>query len=877
VLSRGLPDDSGRLEPLLDRVLDAEPAHRARILGEVSGGDEARRAELEALLRDGERSVPLLDRPAAERFSTLLEDEPVRFPPALEERYRPVRELGRGGMATVFLARDTKHERDIAVKIMRSELTASLGRPRFLREIGIAAGLRHPHIVPLFDSGEANGALYYIMPYEPGHSLRERLREQGRLPVDEVVSILRDVCDALAYAHGQGVVHRDIKPDNILLSGPHAMVTDFGVARAVTVASEQDPHTGGILAGTPAYMPPESVSRDAPVDPRADIYALGVTAFEMLAGERPGGRSLPDLRPEVPPGLAALVARCMAAAPADRFATAGEVIAALETSGVPRHRPTRGLRDWLVPSVAIIAAVLIGGLLWSRRPPPRGASSSGPPRLAVLPFQAGADPELQPLALGLTDNLIGALGAVPGLEGRSLNAVQPFRDSSPPPDVVGRRLDVSWLVAGRLYRLGPEIVASVELTEAASGRLLARSESRAASGAGLELIQDVVPAVATMLRERLGEEVRVQGWRAGTRSDEAFAAVNRAHQEREDANRLAALRDIPGAWLGFRRADALLEGAARADPEWPEPVMQRALVSLNAARMLFGSGQLADSLRPVLMRGTVHAEAALALAPEDPRAGEILGLVLIAAAQFLPVDDSTATRRARAEQLLEQASRADTTMVDALTALSSIHFSRGRFEQAYVSAERAYRADAYHSDPQVVLGRLFTYSFEAEEDAEAARWCAEYGRRFDEDWFGGYCRLTLMVWDSTTPANSDTAARIADVSSGLAPRVIRPAVSAQLRTLAAGVTARAGAPAAARRVLAEVRVAAAADPVVTREPFGSDLRELTAAVQIRLGDTVSAARLVRELLARFPERAARMAPGRRFRGLAVDELARTAN
>jgi len=883
------PDDWRRLGSLLDRVLDADPGQRAAILAEITGGDPARQAELQQLLEECDRGLPLLDLPAVERFSSLLDHAPVEFPSGLADRYELIRELGRGGMATVFLARDLKHARDVAVKIMRPELAASVGRERFLREIGIAAQLRHPNIVPLFDSGDADGVLYYVMPYEKGHSLRQRLARDRRLPVEEALMILRDVCDALACAHQGGIVHRDIKPDNVLLTGRRALVSDFGVARAVTAAVEDTLTTAGGAPGTPAYMAPERFQGGAHVDQRADIYALGVMAFEMLVGERPlgtdrtpsgnergvgsvRGRVLSS-RPDVPPALADVIARCLAARPEDRYRDTGEVLAALEALGAsPRRRPVflRRWAPWPVLAAALTLAAGVGGLLWVARPRSGGAPAAGAPRLAVLVFRHGTNPELEPLAMGLTDNLIGALGEVPGLVVRSLQAVMPYRDSLTPPDVLGRRLDVSWLVAGRLSLVGSQRTASVQLMEARTGRLIARTEAAAGAGQDVALIEAIVTRVATMLRERVGDEVRVQDWRAGTRSDAAFAAVYRAHQERRDANRLAALRDVPGAWLRLRRADATLDSASRADPRWPEPLMERARVALNTASMLFGSGHSVDSVPGVLARGISHARAALAMAPGAHRAGELLGLLLVDAAKRNP--DSAAGWLAEGESMLRAVSAADTTLVEALSVLSKMHYTRGEYEQAYVLAERAYRADAFHADPQVVLSGLFTYGFEAEEDAEASRWCAQYGARFPEDWYGGYCRLTLMMWAAIEPPHADTALAVAARATAAAPRVIRQSVGAQLQTLAAGVLARAGAPGEARRVLAEVAAALAADPQAGREPFGSELLEIRVGVRLRLGERDSAAVLLRQLVRLHPEQAGRYARSRRFRGVPLDSL-----
>ena len=276
---------------------------------------------------------------------------------ALSRAYRLERALGRGGMATVYLADDLKHHRPVAIKVLHPELAAALGHERFLREVEIAARLQHPHILPLFDSGEANGLLYYTMPYVEGESLRARLARDHKLPIADVTRIMREMADALAEAHARGVVHRDIKPDNVLLSGGHAVVADFGIAKAVAAATEtgappNDTLTAtGVAIGSPPYMAPEQAVGDVTTDHRADLYALGVVAYEALAGERPfAGLSsqavfaahptetpppLATRRPDVPPALASLVARLLARRPEDRVQSAAEVLRLLDTEATP--------------------------------------------------------------------------------------------------------------------------------------------------------------------------------------------------------------------------------------------------------------------------------------------------------------------------------------------------------------------------------------------------------------------------------------------------------------------------------------------------------------------------------------------------------------
>jgi eukaryotic-like serine/threonine-protein kinase len=277
-----------------------------------------------------------------------MTDIPPRLAEQLADRYVIERPLGRGGMATVYLARDLRHDRHVALKVLRPELAEVIGRDRFLREIQIAANLTHPHILPVHDSGEAAGLLYYVMPYVEGETLRQRLHHDGALPVPEVVRLLTEVADALAKAHKAGIVHRDIKPENILLADGHALVADFGIARqAATTGGGLT--TVGMALGTPAYMSPEQAAADPNVDHRADLYALGAVGYEMLTGGPPFRADTPQQliaaqvtrvpeqvtrhRADIPPWLADLVMRCLAKLPGDRPQSAAEVATTLRERG----------------------------------------------------------------------------------------------------------------------------------------------------------------------------------------------------------------------------------------------------------------------------------------------------------------------------------------------------------------------------------------------------------------------------------------------------------------------------------------------------------------------------------------------------------------
>jgi len=306
---------------------------------------------------------------------------------SLEGKYELEHEIGRGGMATVFRARDLRHDRLVAVKIMHPELALALGRERFLREIRVAAGLQHPNIVAVHDSGEANGVLYYVMPFVEGESLRRRLERDTRLSVDDALRITHDITDALGYAHARGIVHRDVKPENILLASTgHAMVADFGIARAAELAREDRLTATGTSLGTPAYMAPEQALAEE-IDARADVWALGCMLFEMLTGDPPFGReqrqvltrsltqtapSLRKLRVDVPPHVSDAVRRALMRSPDERFPDAAQFGARLSGAAPrPRTKPWVSRRAWFVAGAAVVLAAAIATAIWTVQAPLR--------------------------------------------------------------------------------------------------------------------------------------------------------------------------------------------------------------------------------------------------------------------------------------------------------------------------------------------------------------------------------------------------------------------------------------------------------------------------------------------------------------------------
>ncbi len=347
------------LEPLIDTVAELPRDRWPAFLDDTCRDDPGLRAELEILLLEYDRNDTLLDHPAAERFASLLGEVATPPPDLVNGNYRIERKVGQGGMATVYLAHDLRHDRNVALKILHPELTAAFRAERFLTEIRTMAQLHHPHILPLHDSGKADGVLYYVMPYVEGETLRQRIDREKQLEVGEAVRIVREVAAALDSAHRRGVVHRDIKPENILLDEGGALVADFGIALAVSAQA-------GWVAGTPRYMSPEQAAGGA-IDGRADVYSLGAVAYEMLAGRPPflAGRGtappppVRDFRPAIPPRVDAVLARALAPAAADRYRTAGELAEALGRALDARVSGGRG-RRWSIPLA--IAVAVAGGV-----------------------------------------------------------------------------------------------------------------------------------------------------------------------------------------------------------------------------------------------------------------------------------------------------------------------------------------------------------------------------------------------------------------------------------------------------------------------------------------------------------------------------------
>lgn len=446
---------------------------------------------------------------------------------ALADRYVIERELGAGGMAIVYLAEDIKHHRKVAVKVLRPELAASVGANRFLREIQVAAGLNHPHILSLHDSGEADGLLYYVMPFVEGESLRTQLQRDNQLPIEEAVRLALQIADGLSFAHSHNVVHRDVKPENILLANGHASLADFGIAQAICAGCGEDFTVRGVPIGTPAYMSGEqAIGGD--VDCRTDVYSLGCVLFEMLAGRLPyRGQTVEEMfalhltdpipsvlehRPDVPKALDDVVRKALAKSRRDRFADATAFAKALRELGTgPAVAPaTRGRSRYKFVGVLAFVLILAGAGLWLDQP--GDAEPVASPRriesLAVLPFaNLSGDPSEQPFVDGMTDLLITRLAEVSAFTVISRRSVMRYKETDKSLPDIATELNVDAIVEGSVLRVGDRVRIGVQLIHATTDRHLWATDYEWDLQDVLALQSEVVQAITEAITAELARPV----------------------------------------------------------------------------------------------------------------------------------------------------------------------------------------------------------------------------------------------------------------------------------------------------------------------------------------------------------------------------------
>jgi TolB-like protein/Flp pilus assembly protein TadD len=680
----------------------------------------------------------------------------------LADRYAIERELGRGGMATVYLASDLRHDRPVALKVLHPQLAASLGPERFLREIKLAARLQHPHILTVLDSGDASGRLWFTMPYIEGESLRDRLAREKQLAVEDAVRIAREAADALDYAHRHGVIHRDVKPENILLSDGHALVADFGIARAL--GGDEHLTETGMAVGTPAYMSPEQAAGERELDARTDIYSLGTVLYELLAGEPPftgptaqamaarrlssEAPSVRQYRPAVPEAVDRAVRKALARVPADRFASAAELGRAL----APATDTTSGATPPTVVTSATVSrphrhrsVVLLGlgfllglGVLfgWLRRHGEAPGASGDVKRLAVLPFDnlGAADDEY--FADGVTDEIRGKLASIPGLQVTASRSAAEYKKSGKDLATIARELGVDYLLVGKVrWEKGEagrsRVRVSPELIQVATGSTKWEQPFEANLTDVFQVQADVAGRVAQALDVALGAGAKEA---LGERPTQNLAAYD-AFLKGEEVSRSLNVADPPtlrramvyyeqavaldsnftAAWAARARAYSVLYANAVPEPT----IAKTALESAERARTLAserpeGYLALAEYHRNVTAdaaRALAQAQLGLKIAPTD------VNLLVVAA-----LAQQQLGRWDAASELLAKAQSVDPRSVVTGWRLARSLLFRRHYDEAAAACERALQIDPTH------LGLLETrvMIFAARGDLAGARAAAQH-------------------------------------------------------------------------------------------------------------------------------------------------------
>ncbi len=596
---------------------------------------------------------------------------------AIADRYVVERRLGEGGMAIVYLARDVRHDRRVALKVLRPEIGAVLGAERFLAEIKVTASLQHPNVTPLFDSGEAGGLLFYVMPFVEGESLRDRLARDRQLPLDEALHIAREIADALGYAHSLGVVHRDVKPENVLLAGGHALVADFGIARAVSAAGGPRVTETGLAIGTPAYMSPEQAMAEPQLDGRSDQYSLACVLYEMLAGAPPYtgptaqailARRLADpmpslraVRDTVPDLVEGAIRRALARAPADRFATVTAFADALSAPATVQPRPRS---------------------------------------VAVLPFVSlSADPENEYFADGITEDVIAQLSKIRALKVISRTSVMPFKGRQQGLREIAARLQVAALLEGSVRRAGDRVRIVAQLIDAGTDQhLWAETYDRQLTDI-FAIQTEVALHIAGALKAELSPDEKARMGREPTSDLRAYQLYLQG--------RNCFIRYTADA---VRQAIRYFEEAIERDPRY-------ALAHASVGLAFMELGEI-GALRPdeAYPRAAKAAARALALDPELGEAHCVAGFCRLA----IDLD------WAGAEEGLKRALELSPSSADTYDLYGRLCSALERYDEAIALQERAQELDplAHPADVATSLLRAGRY----DEALEAARRAIALGR-----------------------------------------------------------------------------------------------------------------------------------------------------
>ncbi|HEV7389264.1 MAG TPA: protein kinase [Gemmatimonadaceae bacterium] len=806
-----------------------------------------------------------------------------RLRTAISSRYEIVRELGHGAMATVYLARDLKQNRDVAIKVIRDDVSFALGPERFRREIELVTHLSHPHILPIYDSGDADGELFYVMPYVEGESLRAKLNRERQLSLDEALRITCEVASALDHSHRHGIVHRDVKPENILLEDGQALLADFGIARAASALGAEKLTSTGVSLGTPTYMSPEQGMADPNVDGRSDIYSLGCVLYEMLAGQPPfTGRttqaliarhtmdqvpSLAVVRSSIPEEVEDAILVALEKVPADRFATAADFANALQAcrqSGVhtvrrtgqrtrQRNRPPQRNPRKIASIAALVLVLLIGSgwaaksLVWDARPKPALAAAGdfALKRIAVLYFKdLSPDKRLAYLADGLTESLNERLSRVEALDVISTGGVGAFRDKGVALDSIAHSLEAGTLVDGTVEPDGNNVRVTMRLVDGNSGAERERTSVVESLANPIALETKLAEKLSIMLRGWLRDEVRMRTLQAGTQNPNAWSLVQRAERLRKDSDLLDQKGDEAAAKLALGQADSLLAQAESLDPRWPEPIVLRARIALRLEQMSNDLGEVTK----LIDAGLAHANRAVALDPRDADALEMRGTM-----QTRPVVNGLVKDQRKIDDLLRGAEKdlraaiaINPTQAGALFRLSQIQYQKGANPiEAYTLAQRAYEADAYLAAAPLILWGLYSTSYDIGQFPNAKTWCDEAQRRFPHQVVAARCQLWIMTTKAVRADPTEAWRRAADYEAAVPPQE-REYYRREGQIVVAAVLARAGLGDSARKVLTRARANRTIDP-------RGELMGYEAFVRTLLGEKKEAVHILQQYLTDHPE------------------------
>jgi serine/threonine protein kinase/tetratricopeptide (TPR) repeat protein len=776
--------------------------------------------------------------------------------------------------ARLFRGVDHVSNQPVVVKVFFDGPIVTGDALRFTREIEIASQLIHPGVVPLLRWGREGRFIYFVMPLMAGGSLRDLLDREGPLSLARTRAIAHDVAAALRYAHDRNVVHRDIKPGNILLDAEgRAYIADLGIARLI----ERSPDTAGITStgvsvGTPAYMSPEQAAADRRIDGRTDQYALACVIFEMLTGAPPFTGASPQdvlarqlreappsvrvVRPELPATVDQAIIRALAKTRAERFAQVDELAAALEQGGngpvdgawfaraITRVRRTP--RVLLLAAVAFVAGVVAASRLWGTTSP-----TLDPARVAVLEFvDLTPSGELRHLTRRLGDNLASQLGETRVLQVVSPNAVRALTDQHVSVDSLVRALRPGSLIEGTVDRSADRIRVDVRLVDAQSRVQLASARIERPQAELFQLLDEIAQRVSTLLKPRIGAEVAIRASAGATASATALDLTYRGEQQFEDA--LAA--DSGGAaqaaqtLAALRRADSLFAQAGREDPAWGEPRVRRAWVLVEEARRSSGTSE-----QRAFERALAQADDVLRQSPSSPSARELRGAVHFwMVTRGAAPQGSSAQVMELARQELTAATAGGESRPAAWGLLSLVLSTQGRAEEADRAAQRAFELDEYQRDGPLIVFSLFARAIERADFARARAWCERGARDYPlHKWFVE-CQLTLLAEDAGRRADPALATALVARANLLDPPAkaigAGRAYSVAYRDMMLAVVwARAGRLDSARAAAARAKLLTLQDTTVAVD-YLYDL----AFVQVVLGDSTAAATTLREFARRRP-------------------------